>query len=169
MEPRLIKVSFEAMLRSECKIVCVSSSLNNSKNRYGVDFTQPMVFNEFLELIGTHLTGMNCKSLFQQAEWYIWTDDSDEIIEKYFIKSDNNNGWIYTINIGTDGKNIEVEVYSPFGFTMENLSADGIVPPFHYKYTWIDKYIRKVTLDQKVNSVKEIHERFWNRRGKKTV
>lgn len=84
--PRLVEVSFEGMLKSDCLIVCEHWTLFNSINEFGIDFTQPMLFREFLQEIGKHLTSMNCKSLFHQAKWYVWTSDSDEIIEKYYMR-----------------------------------------------------------------------------------
>jgi hypothetical protein len=85
-EPRLVKLDFDSMLNSDCPIVCRHWLLSNSKNQYGIDFTEPMYFNEFLRNIGEHLSGLNCKGLFKNAEWFIWTCDSDEIIRKYFLK-----------------------------------------------------------------------------------
>lgn len=59
----------------------------NSKIKYGIDFKQPMLFNEFLNKIGSCLTALNCKWLFsQETKWYIYTSDSDEIINKYYKK-----------------------------------------------------------------------------------
>ncbi len=65
------RVPFEEVLQSDSPIVCDCWLLSNSVIKYGVDFKQPMLFNEFLSLIGEHLTSLNCKSLFQQANWYI--------------------------------------------------------------------------------------------------
>lgn len=85
-KPRFVEVDFNSMLNSDCPMVCKHWLLSNSINKYGVDFKQPMMFNEFLQMIGTFMTSLNCKSLFQQAEWYIYTCDSDEIVDKYFRK-----------------------------------------------------------------------------------
>ncbi|MFS0878290.1 hypothetical protein [Solibacillus isronensis] len=71
METKWKEVSLEEMLKSDSPIKCDVWLLSNSRIKYGVDLTQPMLFNEFLHLIGTHLTSMNCKSLFKQANWYI--------------------------------------------------------------------------------------------------
>lgn len=71
MDVKWKEVSFEEMLKSDSPIKCEVWLLSNSKNKYGVDLREPMLFNKFLKLIGTHLTSMNCKSLFEQAKWYI--------------------------------------------------------------------------------------------------
>jgi hypothetical protein len=77
------RVSIEEMLQSDSPIVCDCWLLSNSVIKYGVDFKQPMLFNEFLVLVGTHLTSLNCKSLFQQANWYI----IDESFKARSVKS----------------------------------------------------------------------------------
>lgn len=162
MEPRLVKVSFEAMLRSDCRIVCDHFTLNNSKNKYSIDFKEPMLFNDFLNKIGSNLTPMGCKSLFQQAEWYILTDDSDEIIQKFFVKP-----ILYDIDVYNIGKYIFVTVSSTSeGAQYYDKYLYTLTPPSQYQYTWIDKYIRRITIKQKMSRIMDDHQKFWNR-GKK--
>lgn len=74
-EPYLKQVTFEEMLGRDEMIVCDYWVLNNSINKYGVSFKEPMLFSDFLFLIGKHLSSMNCKSLFKNAKWYVWTCD----------------------------------------------------------------------------------------------
>lgn len=73
-EVKYVEVPFEVMLGCDGEIKCVYSSLSNSINKYGVDLTQPMLFNEFLRQIGTYLTAMNCQMLFKYAKWYVIDD-----------------------------------------------------------------------------------------------
>lgn len=68
------EVPFEIMLKCDGDIKCECWLLSNSINRYGVDLNQPMALRDFLRLIGTHLTSMNCSSLFEQAKWYVIDD-----------------------------------------------------------------------------------------------
>jgi len=69
------EVPFQTMLRSDGKMICEHWLLINSVGRYGVNLGKPMMFNEFLKQIGTYLTPMNCKSVLQQARWYIADDE----------------------------------------------------------------------------------------------
>lgn len=68
------EVPFEIMLKCDGDIKCECWLLSNSINKYGLDLRQPMELNEFLKLIGTHLTSMNCSSLFEQSKWYVIDD-----------------------------------------------------------------------------------------------
>ena len=77
------EVPFEVMLKCDGEIKCECWLLSNSINKYGVDLTQPMLFNEFLRQIGTHLTAMNCQSLFAQSKWYVI---DDRIQPDFFMK-----------------------------------------------------------------------------------
>jgi hypothetical protein len=65
------EVSFAEMLSSDSPVICEHWLLSNGKKFYGVDFTEPMYFNVFLEKIGENLSGMNCKGIFESAKWYI--------------------------------------------------------------------------------------------------
>lgn len=161
MEPRLVKVDFRAMLRSDCKIVCDHFTLNNSKRKWGIDFTEPMLFDDFLRLIGTNLTPMNCKSLFHDAEWYIWTDDSDELINEYFIK-EREPSKLFRIDVHCEGRHIYVSVTS--SLTNDKIDDKYVTIPSEYTYTFVDKYIRKITIEEKVNQIIKQHEIFWNGR-----
>lgn len=73
-----VEVPFETMLKCDGDIMCDCWLLNDSVNRYGVDLTKPMPFNKFLELIGKHLTSMNCSSIFRQARWFVISDGIQE-------------------------------------------------------------------------------------------
>lgn len=79
---KYVEVPFDIMLKCDGEIICDYWLLDNSINKYGVDFKRPMLFNTFLKLIGVHLTPMNCKSLFQQTKWYVIDDG---IQSKFFI------------------------------------------------------------------------------------
>jgi hypothetical protein len=82
------QVPFETMLKCDGEIICDCWLLRNSLNKYGIDLTKPMLFNEFLRQIGTHLTPMNCKSLFGQGMWYVIDDG---IQPNIFLTEDSNN------------------------------------------------------------------------------
>ncbi|MRD18500.1 hypothetical protein GH870_11235 [Bacillus thuringiensis] len=73
-EIKYVEVPFEVMLQCDGDIKCECSLLSNSINKYGVDLREPMLFNEFLRQIGTHLTAMNCQILFKYAKWYVIDD-----------------------------------------------------------------------------------------------
>ncbi|PEP21711.1 hypothetical protein CN566_28320 [Bacillus wiedmannii] len=73
-EVKYTEVPFEVMLQCDGEIICECWLLSNSINEFGVDLRKPMFFNEFLRQIGTHLTSMNCQSLFKQAKWYVVDD-----------------------------------------------------------------------------------------------
>ena len=75
------EVSFEIMLKCDGKIICECWLLHNSIDKYSIDLTKPMYFNELLRHIGTHLTSMNCSSLFEQAKWYV----IDDGVQPYFF------------------------------------------------------------------------------------
>lgn len=86
-QPRLVKVTFEEMLRGDHEIVCKSYFLKNSVTKFGIDFTKPMQFSLFLSLIGRYLTSLNIKNLISDinTEWFIYTSDTQATINK-FIK-----------------------------------------------------------------------------------
>jgi hypothetical protein len=77
------EVPFEIMLKCDGNIKCKHWLLNNRYKTDGIDLTQPMSFNEFIKLIGTYLTGYNCKSLFANAKWYVIDDG---IQPDFFLK-----------------------------------------------------------------------------------
>jgi hypothetical protein len=68
------EVPFEIMLKCDGEIKCECWLLNNSYSTGGIDLRKPMLINEFLKQIGTHLTSMNCSSLFSQAKWFVIDD-----------------------------------------------------------------------------------------------
>jgi hypothetical protein len=74
------EVPFETMLKCDGEIICDCWLLSNSINKYGIDLTKAMLFNDFLKLIGTYLTSLNCKSLFSQAKWFVIDDGNKTIV-----------------------------------------------------------------------------------------
>lgn len=68
----MIEVDFKTMLKADGEIICGHWLFNNSKVKCGIDFTKPMMFNKFIELLGTHYTSFNCKGLFENAKWWIY-------------------------------------------------------------------------------------------------
>jgi len=77
-EIKYVQVPFQVMLHCDGKIKCECWVLSNSRIDYGVDLEQPMMLNEFLHKVGEHLTSMNCKSLFEEAKWFV-IDDGTQI------------------------------------------------------------------------------------------
>ena len=75
-----VEVPFEVMLRCDGEIKCEYSALSNSINKYGIDLREPMMFNEFLRQIGTHLTSLNCQWLLLHAKWFV-IDDGIQTIQ----------------------------------------------------------------------------------------
>lgn len=71
---KFAEVPFEVMVQCDGDIKCECWVLSNSRIRYGVDLQQPMLFNEFLRQIGTHLTPMNCKTVLTDSKWYVIDD-----------------------------------------------------------------------------------------------
>lgn len=74
-EIKFAEVPFEVMMQCDGDIRCECWVLSNSRNKYGVDLKQPMLFNEFLRQIGTHLTPMNCKTVLTESRWFVIDDD----------------------------------------------------------------------------------------------
>lgn len=73
------EVPFEIMLKCDGEIICKHWLLYNRD----VDLESPMYFGEFIRQISFHLTDFNCKSLFQQAKWYVIDDG---VQPDFFIK-----------------------------------------------------------------------------------
>lgn len=127
---RLVEVTFQEMLRTNDRIKCIHPSFENSISKWEEDFSKPMTYSDFLNILGRICTSGACKKIFQEAKWYIYTDKSDEEINKNIknisltdrrllsVKNKNvlpyykdfENNWYIVLCSSYDTKNNEINV-----------------------------------------------------------
>lgn len=67
---RYIELEFMDIVKHDSKIICVHPKLDAHK-----EFHEPMLFNDFLRMVGNKFNAMQSKLIFQHGRWFIETLD----------------------------------------------------------------------------------------------